>query len=339
MKKKTAILLCFMILLSGYSLLSGCSAADPVPGQKPSDTSAVSQTEAASPGQESAEKDSYHFIFVCPIIDNEYWQACIKGIQKADRELGTSTRVIGPQSAANFSAEIIGYMEDAVSSAPDGIMAYAGIEGMFPLIDQAGEQGIPFLAIDSDAPNTSRVAYVGTDSYNCGYRAGEVMVQLTGGKGAIGVLCSSLSAEKESNVLNAFYDAISDYDMEVVAIDETDADPDVAAEKTRTMLERHPEITAMFNTAGYNVTGAARVKKEQNLENLVLVGFDDVEENIGFVREGIINALFVQAPDQMGYQGVRLLKECVDNGGQLPYSSYDTGTTLVTQENVDTYKN
>ena len=40
-----------------------------------------------------AEERDYDFIFVCPIIDNEYWQSCIQGIWDADEELGTTTHV------------------------------------------------------------------------------------------------------------------------------------------------------------------------------------------------------------------------------------------------------
>ena len=54
-----------------------------------------------------AEERDYDFIFVCPIIDNEYWQSCIQGIWDADEELGTTTHVTGPREAADFDREII----------------------------------------------------------------------------------------------------------------------------------------------------------------------------------------------------------------------------------------
>lgn len=310
--------LCTLMLASAL-LLCGCGAA----------------VETAPLPEETVEK-GYNFTFVCPIIDNEYWQDCIDGIAQADREFGSTTTVIGPHDAENFSVEIVDYMQQAVSSDTDGIMLYAGIETLYPLIDEAAGKGVPVLAIDSDAPGTKRLAYVGT-SPNCGHQAGEKLVELTGGEAVIGILVSSLSAEKEMEVIHAFQDSIADYNIEMAAFDETDADPDVAEEKVRQMLKLHPEITAIFSTAGYNVTGAARVKKAEGLDDLILIGFDDVPENLAFVREGVIDVLLVQSPWQMGYQGVQLLMDCVDKGG-LPRDSYDTGVTMVTRENVETYK-
>ncbi|MCM1283780.1 MAG: response regulator [Muribaculaceae bacterium] len=312
-------------------LLTGCR------GGQVSDISEkpVEMVEAAESAKQDGER-SYDFIFVCPIVENEYWESCVEGMQRADEELGTSTKVIGPGTANNFTTEIVGYMEQAIEERPDGIMVYAGIEALFPLIEQATGLGIPVLALDSDAPDTSRVAYVGTDAFHSGYKAGETMVELTGGSAKVGLLVSSRSAEKEMQVMDAFADAVADYDIEIVAMEETNADPGVAEEKTRQMLTEHPEINAMFNTAGYNVTGAARAKRAMGREDLVLLGFDDIEENLRYVREGVINAIFVQRIEQVGYQGVRLMKECIDRGSLL-MDSYDTGTIKVTKENVDTY--
>jgi len=276
------------------------------------------------------------FVFVCPVVEDEYWKDCIRGIKRADKELGTTTRVTGPETADNFTREITGYMEKAVASHPDGIMAYAGTEDMFPLVNKAAAEGIPVLTVDSDAPGTDRVAYLGTDLYGSGYKAGETIVSLAGGKAKIGYICSSFSAQDETEVYNAFKDAIHDYDMEIVSEKEGHEDPGYAAKAAKKMLKEHPEITAIFCTAGYNITGAARAKEELGLDSLVLVGFDDVKENLEFVRKGTINALLAQSPEQMGYKSVCLMKEYIDKGG-LAAKTYNTGTILITQENVDTY--
>jgi len=312
------------LLLLPLLLLAGCAAP-------PASSNSVQTLNAAS-----SEKKDYDFVFVCPIVDNEYWKDCIAGIRKADEELGTNTRVLGPGSGGNFSTELMGYMETAIASSPDGILTYAGLAEMAPLIDEAAGQDIPVLTVDSDAPDSARAAHIGTDLYGLGYQSGKTLVQLTGGSAKVGYLCSTFSAKGEEAVFHAFLDAVSDYDMDVVAKGEGGTDPARAAAAVEAMLAEHPEITAIFCTSSFNITGAARVKKAQGLDGLVLLGLDDVEENLAFVREGVLDALLVQSPYSMGYYGVYLLKEYVDSG-ELAYDSYDTGVTLVTQENVDTY--
>lgn len=319
--KKIKITAAFLLVLVS-ALLSGC---------------AHEQEKEAADSTDTAKKDGYEFIFVCPIINNEYWQACIEGIEKADRELGVTTHVIGPAEAASFSTEIVGYMKEAVNASPDGIMAYSGIEATWPYINQAGDNNIPFLSIDSDAPDTNRLAYVGTDSYNSGYLAGETMVSLTKGRAKIGILLTPDAPTNQKKAISGFCDAISDYDMDVVCMEECDADPEAAEATVRTMLLAHPDITGIFGLASYHITGAARVKKADNLTGLKLIGFDDVEENLAFIREGIIDAITVQRPDLMGYRGVYLLNEYMEHG-TLSSDFYDTGTILVTADNIDSYK-
>lgn len=314
------------IVLILTMLLTGCGTND-----------STDSTEAISNPPVTAKK-TYDFIFVCPIVNNIYWEDCINGIKTADEELGTTTRVVGPLDAKNYATEIIGHMEQALADKPDGIMAYAGIEAMFPLINQTVDEGIPFIAIDSDAPDTKRLAYVGINSYNTGYQVGETMIKLTGGKAKVGVMITSQSAKHEMSVLNGFKDCIADYDMEIVVTKETGGSYESSVKLARSMLKKHPDITALFTTGAVTVTGAAKVKKDMKLNNLVLTGMDDTEENLNYVRKGVIDALFAATPYYMGYKGVYLLKEYVDNGS-LPEEFYEIGVARVTRDNIDSYKN
>lgn len=312
------------IILTLAVLLTGCGA-----NNDSADTSSDLPTEA---------KKTYNFTFVCPIVDNIYWEDCINGIQKADEELGTTTRVVGPHDAKNYDTEIIGHMEQALADKPDGIMAYAGIEAMFPLINQSIDEGIPFIAIDSDAPDTKRLAYVGINPYNTGYQVGETLIELTDGKAKVGVMVTSQSAQHEMSVLEGFKDCIADFDIEIVATKETGGSYESSVKMARSLLKKHPEITSIFTTGAVTVTGAAKVKKDMGLDDLVLTGMDDTEENLNYVQEGVIDAIFAATPYHMGYRGVYLLKDCVDHGS-LPQDFYEIGVARVTRDNIDSYKN
>lgn len=136
------------------------------------ETAPVESEQAEVPSEEpveSTDQEAYELIFVCPIVGLEYWDMCADGIAAADAELGTKTQIVGPTDPATFTTEVINYIEAAISSQPDGIMTYCGIETVPPLIEKADGLGIPFMAIDSDAADSARIAYVGTDPYNAGY--------------------------------------------------------------------------------------------------------------------------------------------------------------------------
>jgi len=309
-------------------------------GSKQEEAPEADPAEAEAPSEESVEstkQGAYELIFVCPIVGLEYWDMCADGIAAADAEFGTKTQIVGPTDPSTFATEVVNYIEAAISSQPDGIMTYCGLETVPPLIEKADGLGIPFMAIDSDAPDSARIAYVGTDPYNAGYKTGEAMIDAMGKSGKIAILCSGISAEKEMTEIDAFKEAIADCDIEVIAMEETNADLATGVVKMEALVQTYPEMTGVLCTSAYDVQAAAKVKEEMGLDDLVLIGYDDQEETLNYIRKGTINAIVVQDPYQMGYQGVKLMKQYLD-GEILESDVFDTGTILVTQENVDNYR-
>ena len=285
-----------------------------------------------------AMAEGYNFIFVCPIVGLEYWNLCTDGIEAADAEFGTSTQVVGPTDASNFVTEVVGYMQTAIATKPDGIFCYAGLDSMPKLLAEAAEAGIPVVTIDSDCSDTTnRIAYAGTDPYNAGYASGLAMVESTGGEGTIAILTSSLGSEKEQIEIKAFMDAIADTNLEVVVTEETNADLSVGVVKMEAIAQTYPDLKAVLGTSAYDVQAAAKVKVEYGLDDLVLVGYDDQEETLKYIRDGVIYGVIVQDPYTMGYLGVKNLYDYLTNG-KVENEHVDTGTITVTLDNIDTYK-
>lgn len=311
MKKQLTVTLLAMILI--LSAVFGCAVAE-------------------------TEEGGYEFIFVCPIVGLEYWNLCTDGIEAADAEFGTSTQVVGPTDSSSFVTEIVGYMESAIASQPDGIFCYAGLDSMPNLLASAAEQGIPVVTIDSDCSDTTnRIAYAGTDPYNAGYATGEAMIAATGGTGKVAILTSSLSSEKEQEEIQAFMDAIAETDLEVVVTEETNADLATGVTKMEAIAQTYPDLAAVLGTSAYDVQAAAKVKVEYGLDDLQLIGYDDQEETLNYIRQGVIYGVVVQDPYTMGYLGVKNLYDYLTTGA-VENEHVDTGTITVTLENVDNYR-
>ena len=132
------------------------------------------------------EQKNYEFTFVCPIVGLEYWDMASAGIKAADEEFGTTTQIVGSSDMATAMTDMVNYMEAAISSKPDGLMTYCGLESIPTFVEKAWDLGIPTVAIDSDTPEeSSRIAYVGTDPYNAGYYTGEAMAKYKDGKAKV----------------------------------------------------------------------------------------------------------------------------------------------------------
>ena len=333
MKRKlaTKLIACSVIV----TMLTGCGSNGGTE-QLEKDVSASVVEEAENAEISGNTKD---LVFVCPIVGLEYWNMCCEGITAADAEFNVNTQVVGPTDASTFTTEVVNYMETAIATKPDGILCYAGLDSFPKLLEEAAAQEIPVITIDSDCTDTTnRIAYVGTDPYNAGFSSGEAMLEATGGKGTIAILTSSVSSEKEQTEIEAFKDAIKDSELEIVCMEETNADLATGVQKMESIIQTYPDLTAVLGTSGYDVQAAAKVKEEYGLDDLHLIGYDDMEETLIYIREGVIDGVVVQAPYKMGYMGVQMMAEYLDNGS-LAEERIDTGTIIVTKDNVDTYKN
>jgi ribose transport system substrate-binding protein len=69
--------------------------------------------------------------------------------------------------------------------------------------------------------------------------------------------------------------------------------------------------------------------------DLVVVAFDDFEDTLKGIRDGYIQATMVQRPKQMGIYVIEGLT-ALNTGGTA--ESVDTGITVVTIDNIDSYK-
>lgn len=103
------------------------------------------------------------------------------------------------------------------------------------------------------------------------------------------------------------------------------------------MVQTYPDMNAVLCTSAYDVQAAAKIKVEMGLDDMILIGYDDQEETLNFIRQGVINGIIVQDPYNMGYMSVKLLKDYMD-GKTLEQEIYDTGTITVTAANVDNYR-
>ncbi|MCM1113147.1 MAG: response regulator [Muribaculum sp.] len=313
---------------------------------------AIVITSFPMPASAAPESKTCHFVFVCPNKSHEYWTTIIEGIYKADEKQGTVTEVIGPDTYDNWEANLTANMAAVLDrdNKPDGVIVRGGVPGLKELIDKAVGMGIPVITIGADEADSARAAFIGSDNAVIGRKAAQAIVRQIPEDSKIGmVMTTDHPEDSEFYIRRSFESIVNDYNMEIV--DETylvtnnleDAEQNALQQEADTvaaikeMLERNPDMKALFTTGAVNAGYAAKAKEELGRDELVIVGQDDITANIEGVKSGSIYAVTAQRTDLMGYLGVINLKKYIDTG-VLSKSMYDTGVTLVTLENVDSYK-
>jgi ribose transport system substrate-binding protein len=113
-----------------------------------------------------------------------YWQTAAAGFNKAAAQYKVTARVAGPDGH-DPQAELA-ELHNAIKAKPAGILISVADSALLgPEIDAAIEAGIPVVTMDSDAPGSRRLYFIGTNNREAGRLGGQRVIQRLGGKGNV----------------------------------------------------------------------------------------------------------------------------------------------------------
>ena len=129
-------------------------------------------------------------------------------------------------------------------------------------IDALHDQGIPVVTLNTDIENARRLAYVGCHFYRSGETAGGLMHLMTGGAADgsvhVGIISGSMNVLCHTERIAGFRHVTETYGgIQIVETVNNSDDESRSYDLTADMLRRHPEINALYFTAG-GVYGCCR---------------------------------------------------------------------------------
>ncbi|MDQ0233626.1 sugar-binding protein [Metabacillus malikii] len=284
--------------------------------------------------QQNSEKSKAHFVLIAQEYGNPYWTSIEKGALKAGEDLQVQVEYIGP--IQSNMEEQLKLLEKSIASNVDGIIVQSlNNEKFTPLINKAINKGIPVITIDTDAPSSNRLSYVGTDNYFAGQQLGLKVLEETGGKGKIGVIIGDMTAENQKLRLNGLKAIIGKRaNMEIVEVLPSNISRIKAGQQAEKILRSYPEVTILVGTSALDAVGMLQAKENLNRHDVKIFGFDDVDETIQAIKDEKVTATLVQKPYEMGYKSIRLMYDYF-KGNSIPNRAY-TDITIVDSTDLQT---
>ena len=236
---------------------------------------------------------------------SDFWKAAEAGVKAAATELPKYDLVLKypEQSAAAIQIRL---MDDLVAAGVAGIMVSAvDPKTESDALNRIGKQ-VALFTTDSDAPKTSRIAYIGSSNTDAGKQAGELVLKAlpNGGKcmGFVGLLGADNAKER----IDGVKETIKGSKVELVDVRGDDIDQTRAKRNVEDTLTAHPEIDCMIGFYSYNTPRIYEALKEAGkLNKIKIIGFDEDPITLGGVKEGSISGTVVQQPYEWGYQGMK----------------------------------
>ena len=287
-------------------------------------------------GGRSTDSDDTYTIAVIPKgLGHQFWNTVKAGADAAGEELGANIVWIGPSRETEVARQI-GIVTDMVTRGVDAIvMAACDETALIGPIQRAIDAGIPVVTIDSGIASDIPVSFVATDNIAGANAAANILAELIGGEGPVALLPFVKGAATSEMRERGFLEAIANYDdIQVVATLYTQSDVARAVEATQDIMASNPNLKGIFAANEAACLGAMRALQNMGKAGeVMLVAFDASEDQITALQNGLVQALIVQNPFAMGFQGVEAAIEAIE-GREVP-SRIDTGVTVVTMENFN----
>jgi ribose transport system substrate-binding protein len=279
-----------------------------------------------------------------------YWQEAASGMLAAAREMRVQADMMGPDRY-DAAAERDEFRR-LVATKPSGILLSAGsAEMMGPEIDAAIAAGIPVITIDSDAPESQRLFFVGTNNFQAGQAGGRLLGELLNGKGNVALF----TIEGQPNLADrvaGYRSALAAFPgIRVTEVVDMKGDAAVAFDKTKELLAGSTQIDAFVALEALAGAEIAEVLDRQSVDGKVVIAMDTAPNTLDWIEKGKIAATIMQKPYTMGYVGMKALGDIVLNAPERlngshatdPKSRYpvfmDTGTVMIDKSNLSLVRN
>jgi len=297
---------------------------------------------------------SYHqqderYIFVASNIKLPYWEEVEAGLRDASKSMGVKAELTGPEIYS--PAEELDAFQKAVAEKPAGILVSASRPDVFKTaIDTAVTQGIPVICVDSDAPDSRRILFVGTDNYRAGTESGKRMADILKGQGRIVIVTipGQLNADERARGVN---DELKKYPgIKIVQTFDDKGDPRSANDQISKLLGAKEKIDGIICLEASGGSGAAEaLHRLDQTGKIAIVAFDKDPETLEFIQNGAINATIAQKPYVMSWYGLKLVDDLHHNAVHEfkdwrtapapPIPTFvDTGTAVVDKGNLASFR-
>ncbi len=269
--------------------------------------------------------------------NNPFFEDVKKGLNDIESELSCYNCDIYVRSTPDFNEN--NQIEAIDELVKRGINALAiapqNQEGVVKKIDELAKMQIPTITFNSDLPGSKRIAYVGSNYRKSGQTVAGLMKLFNPDKKlSIGVIGGTQTVLCHTERIEGFKDMVKDDDSMTIADVVWNNDDDVTCyDVVLKLLETHPEINALYFTAGAISGGCKAVKKLKREEGMTIICHDKVPETVALVKEGLIQATVCQQPYVQGTKPLQMLFDYLTTGDEINEINY-TDIEIYIKENL-----
>lgn len=282
------------------------------------------------------------FALVPKLVGVPFYVGVEQGCMDEAAKLGVKCVFTGP--TAVDEAEQTRVLRDLITKGVSGLgIAPNNPASVAAVIKDAQAKGIPVVTFDSDAPNSSRIAFIGTNNEAGGLEGGKAFRAAAPGGGKYAIITGGLAAENLNQRIAGFKKGLGEGYTEVAGSPfASNDDSNAGIQIIQDVLAKNPDLKGIFMSGGWPMFAPEAFSRALKTHHddiaagkFVVVAFDTLDSQLKLLKEGFATTLIGQRPAAMGSKSIDALNTLAGGGKIEPI--IDTGVDVVNAANVDQF--
>lgn len=290
---------------------------------------------------QQANSDKPTIAFIMKTLNNPFFIDMQQGAKKAADSLDVNLIIQAAEREVDVERQLQ-IVENMIQRNVSAIcISPSGSREIVPVIVKANQAGIPVFVVDTRVDSETMeeagghiTTFIGSDNEDGGRLAAEYIINKLKGKGKVAVLEGIPGHETGDARLRGFTETVAgEPDIEIVTSQTANWERSQGFIVFQNILQSDPNVEALFACNDMMALGAVEaIKAAGKTGEIIVVGFDAVEDSREAIQEGVMNATIAQHPFMMGHIAVEKVVEKL-NDKTIP-KEIPVKIELITRENL-----
>jgi ribose transport system substrate-binding protein len=233
----------------------------------------------------------------------DFWTIAKRGVEKAQKEhsdYSMQVLITGQATAAEQRRELDNLLARGIAGVSISAIDPKNSTEEF---NKVAAKAVLFTT-DSDAPQSNRVVYIGTDNVAAGRQAGEEIKKALPSGGKIMMFVGTMDADNARERVQGIKEVLGGSTIQIADIRTDGVDFAKAKSNVQDALAKGG-VDCLVGLYSYNTPQIySAVKEAGKAGKIKIVGFDEDPQTLRGVADGTIQSTIVQQPYEFGYQSM-----------------------------------